>query len=76
MKVQTIGIDLGKTVLHVVGLDGPGNVVVKKRLSQTQLVRYAANLPSCLVGMEACCGLGGHPKPAIYESAPPCQQGL
>ena len=56
MKVQTIGIDLGKTVFHVVGLDGPGNVVVKKRLSQTQLVRYAANLPSCLVGVEACCG--------------------
>jgi transposase len=56
MKVQTIGIDLGKTVFHLVGLDASGNVVVKKRLSQTQLVRYAANLPICLVGMEACCG--------------------
>ena len=45
MKVRTIGIDLGKTVFHVVGLDEPGNVVVKKRLSRKQLIRYAANVP-------------------------------
>lgn len=56
MKVRTIGIDLGKTVFHLVGLDERGSVVLKKRLSRRQLIVYTANLPSCLIGMEACCG--------------------
>jgi len=56
MKVRTIGIDLGKTVFHVVGLDQPGNVVIKRRPSRSQLLRQLANTPACLVGMEACCG--------------------
>jgi transposase len=54
--LRTVGIDLGKTVFHLVGLDAPGNVIVKKRFSRTQLLRYLANTPVCLVGMEACCG--------------------
>lgn len=56
MDVHTIGIDLGKTVFHVVGLDSPGNVVLKRRPSRTQLLEQLANTPACLIGMEACCG--------------------
>lgn len=56
MKVRTIGIDLGKAVFHVVGLDQPGNVVLKRRPSRSQLLRQLANTPACLIGMEACCG--------------------
>lgn len=56
MSVQTIGIDLGKTVFHLVGMDSRGEIVVKKRLSRLQLVRYTANLPACRIGMESCCG--------------------
>jgi transposase len=56
MNVRTIGIDLGKTVFHVVGLDQPGNVVIKRRPSQSQLLRQLSNTPACLIGMEACCG--------------------
>lgn len=56
MEVHTIGIDLGKTVFHLIGMDRRGNVVVKKRLSRKQLLIYTANLPACLLGMEACCG--------------------
>ena len=56
MNVRTIGIDLGKTIFHVVGLDQPGNVVVKRRPSRSQLLRQLANTPACLIGMEACCG--------------------
>jgi transposase len=56
MNVHTIGIDLGKTVFHLVGLDQPGNVVVKRRPSRSQLLRQLANTPTCLIGMEACCG--------------------
>jgi transposase len=56
VKLHTIGIDLGKTVFHMVGLDQTGNVVVKKRLSRKQLLRQLANTPACLIAMEACCG--------------------
>ena len=56
MKVHTIGIDLGKTVFHLIGMDRRRNVVVKKHLSRKQLLTYTANLPACLLGMEACCG--------------------
>lgn len=56
MKLHTIGIDLGKTIFHLVGLDGHGKMVVRKRLSRTQLLAYTANLPACLIGMEACSG--------------------
>jgi transposase len=54
--LRTVGIDLGKTVFHLVGLDAPGNVIVKRRFSRTQLLSYFANTPVGLIGMEACCG--------------------
>ena len=59
MNIQTIGIDLGKSVFHLVGLNEQGAVVVKKRLSRTQLFRYLANMPAALIGMEACAGSHG-----------------
>jgi transposase len=34
MELQTIGIDLGKTVFHLVGLNLRGEVVVRKKFSQ------------------------------------------
>lgn len=56
MEIRTVGIDLGKSVFHLVGLDERGSVVAKKRFSRSQLLTYTANLSSCLIGMEACCG--------------------
>src|SRR5579859_5031175 len=56
MEIRTIGIDLGKSVFHLVGLDERGSIVAKKHFSRGQLLTYTANLPSCLIGMEACCG--------------------
>jgi len=56
MKLHTIGIDLGKTVFHLVGLDLRGEVVVRKKLSRKQLLHYTANLHVDLIGMEACGG--------------------
>ena len=43
MKIHTIGIDLGKTKFHVVGLNERGEVVVRKQLSRAQLLRFTAN---------------------------------
>jgi transposase len=56
MQLHTIGIDLGKTVFHVVGLNPHGEVVVRKRFSRKQLLHFTANLQGKLIGMEACGG--------------------
>src|SRR5450755_504564 len=56
MELHTIGIDLGKTVFHLVGLDLRGEVVVRKKFSRTQLLRFTANVHVRLIGMEACGG--------------------
>ena len=50
MKLHVIGIDLGKTVFHLVGLDTSGQVVVRKRCSRTQLLAFTANLEMQLMG--------------------------
>ncbi|HTZ56617.1 MAG TPA: hypothetical protein VMB49_00905 [Acidobacteriaceae bacterium] len=54
MEIRTIGIDLGKTVFHLVGVNARGEVVARKKCSRTQLLRFTSNVPACLIGMEAC----------------------
>ena len=56
MELDTIGIDLGKIVFHLVGVNRAGEVVVRRKFSRLQLLRFTANLRVRLVGMEA---LGG-----------------
>ena len=56
MEIRTIGIDLGKTVFHLIGVNARGEVVVRKKCSRTQLLRFTSNLRECLIGMEACGG--------------------
>ena len=54
MKITTVGIDLAKCVFQVHGTDEHGKVVVKKAMKRDQVTNYFANLPPCLIGMEAC----------------------
>src|ERR1039457_5945827 len=56
MELHTIGIDLGKTVFHLIGLTQSGEVVVRKKFSRIQLLRFTSNLHVQLIGMEACGG--------------------
>src|ERR1700758_1821547 len=56
MEIRTIGIDLEKTVFHLVGFNARGEVVVRRKCSRTQLLRFTSNLRECLIGMEACGG--------------------
>ena len=56
MELHTIGIDLGKTVFHRVGVNLRGEVVVRKKFSRKQLLHFTANLRVKLIGMEACGG--------------------
>src|SRR5262247_3320232 len=51
-----IGIDIGKNTFHVVGLDGSGAIVLRQKWSRGQVEARFANMPPCLVGMEACVG--------------------
>lgn len=55
-KITTIGLDLAKNVFHLIGLDVNEREALKKMLKRGQLLTYFANLPPCLVAMEACAG--------------------
>jgi transposase len=54
MKITTTGIDLAKNVFQVHGVDERGKVALKKQLKRGQVMAFFANLPPCLIGMEAC----------------------
>ena len=56
MDVKVIGIDLGKNVCSLVALDAAGRVVIRRRLRPASVVGFVDKLPSCVIGMEACCG--------------------
>ena len=56
VEVSTIGLDLAKNVFQVHGVDAKGQVVIRRQVRRSQLLRYFAKLPSCLIGMEACAG--------------------
>ena len=54
MQITTVGLDLAKNVFQVHGVNGHGKVVLRKQLRRDQVAAFFANLPVCLVGMEAC----------------------
>src|SRR6187551_3821553 len=56
MDIAVLGIDLGKNVCSVVGLDASGAVVMRRKVRRETLIAVVAKLPPCVVGMEACCG--------------------
>ena len=56
MDVAVLGIDLGKNSCSVVGLDGSGKVVLRRRMQRKTIVGLAAKLSPCIIAMEACCG--------------------
>src|SRR6201993_752218 len=56
--VTAIGIDMGKNTLHMVGLDSLGAIVLRERVSRGRITLRLANLPPCLIGIEA--GMATH----------------
>src|SRR5258708_16287816 len=54
--IAVIGIDIGKNSCHVVGLDGRGAIGLRKKWRRGQVETRLANMPACLIGMEACVG--------------------
>jgi len=53
-EVSTIGLDIAKAVFQVHGVDVDGTVVIRKRISRVKMLEFFADLPACLVGIEAC----------------------
>jgi transposase len=55
-EVAVVGIDIGKNSFHVVGLNARGAIVLRQKWSRSQVEVRLANMPPCLIGMEACVG--------------------
>ena len=56
MQITTVGLDLAKNVFQVHGANERGKAMLRKKLRRDQLMPFFANLPPCLIGMEACGG--------------------
>lgn len=54
--VTTMGIDLAKNAFSLHGVNAAGAVVLRKSVSRAKLAGLVAQLPPCLIGMEACGG--------------------
>ena len=53
-EISTIGLDLAKNVFQLHGIDACGAVMLRRQLRRTGVEKFFAQLPPCLVGMEAC----------------------
>ena len=54
--IAVVGIDIGKNTFHVGCLDRRGAIMLRRKWSRGQVEARFANLPPCLIGMEACVG--------------------
>jgi transposase len=52
--ITTVGLDLAKNLFQVHGADAQGRPVLRRRLAREKVLEFFANLPPCLVGLEAC----------------------
>jgi len=58
VAAHMIGIDTGKNMPHLIGLDEKGAIVLREKLSRGRIVARLANVPQCLIGIEA--GMATH----------------
>jgi transposase len=56
MQVTTIGLDIAKNVFQVHGVDAQGRAVLRRRLARAKVLEFFAQLPPCVIGLEACGG--------------------
>lgn len=54
VEIVTVGLDIAKSVFQVHGVDAGGGVVIRRQLRRAQVLSFFANLPECLIGIEAC----------------------
>jgi len=68
MRITTVGIDLAKSPFQVHGVSERGKAVLRKQLKRSGMLSFFANLPTCLIGMEAC-GRAHHWARQLWTSA-------
>src|SRR5512139_2605973 len=73
--VAVIGIDIGKNSFHVVGHDDRGPIVLRQKWSRSQVETRLANVPPCLIGMEACVGAHHLSRKLLLERGIAVRQG-
>ena len=54
--VTVLGIDLAKNSFHLYGINENGKTVLSKKLTRAKLTPFIAQMPVCLIGIEACGG--------------------
>ena len=54
MEITTVGLDIAKNIFQVHGVDKHDKVCLKKCLKRAQMLEFFAQLPACLIGVEAC----------------------
>jgi transposase len=54
MGIKRVGLDLAKNIVEIHGVDGRENIVVRGSLNRDHALDYFAQLPPCLVCIEAC----------------------
>ena len=55
-EVSTVGLDIAKSIFQAHGADAAGEVVFRKKLARGRLLSFFADLPPCIVALEACAG--------------------
>jgi transposase len=68
--IANVGVDIGKNVFHT-----KGTIVLRERLTRTALPKRLANIPPCLIGMEACAGAHhiGRKLASLVDASEICQ---
>jgi transposase len=56
LEITTVGLDLAKNVFQAHGADASGRAVLRKKLRRDQVLAFFAQLPRCVVALEACGG--------------------
>jgi transposase len=55
-RITVVGVDLAKNVFEVTGRNGEGRTVMQRSLRREKFREFISQLPSTVIGMEACGG--------------------
>jgi transposase len=55
-EIRVLGIDVAKQIFQIHAADASGKKLWSKSVKRSELTAFVANLPRCLIGMEACGG--------------------
>src|SRR5262245_3205151 len=55
-ELSVVGIDIAKSVFHLVGMDERGKIILRKRMLRGEVLAFMSTLSAVTVGREACGG--------------------